>query len=136
MPYSKVTSTYTMAGVRTLVACHHHTTLVLMCTFMYPFTSPPPPSTHPHTYDFTQFGTALHLAVKKEHEDIVELLLEAHIDPDLPDKVSHVMWTVYLITVFLKRKFGQLVGHVYALDRKNMLLNCLSLVPLLLVVLY
>ena len=99
-----------------------------------PFTSPPPPSTHPHTCDDNQFGTALHIAVNQEHDDIVELLLEAHIDPDLPDEVSHVMWTVYL---FLKRKFGQLVGHVYALDRKNMLLNCLSLlVPLLLVVLY
>ena len=94
MPYSKVTSTYTMAGVRTLVACHHHTTLVLVHIYV-PFTSPPPPSTHPHTCDDNQFGTALHDAVNQEHDDIVELLLEAHIDPDLPDEVSHVMWTVY-----------------------------------------
>ena len=34
--------------------------------------------------------TALHAAVEGNHEDIVQLLLEANIDPDLPDKVYHV----------------------------------------------
>ena len=95
MPYSNMTSTYTMASVKTLAARHtsspSHTTHVLACA---PFTSPPPPSTHPHTCDYTQLGTALHDAVNKEHEDIVELLLEANIDPDMPDEVSHVTWTV------------------------------------------
>ena len=51
--------------------------------------------THTHTHDYTQSGeTALHDAVNQEHEDVVDLLLEAHIDPDVPDKVSHVTSTV------------------------------------------
>ena len=38
----------------------------------------------------TQLGeTALHFAVEKEHEGIVELLLEANADPDLQLKVIH-----------------------------------------------
>ena len=45
------------------------------------------PTTHTHGY--TQVGTALHAAVLGQHEDIVELLLDANIDPDLPKKV---MW--------------------------------------------
>ena len=88
MPYSKVTS------IDTLVASHPYTPHVLTCAFMYPFISPPPPSTHPHTCDCTQDGTALHASVLGQHEDIVDLLLTAHIDPDLPDEVSHVTWTV------------------------------------------
>ena len=53
-------------------------------------------TTLPHTFtlNYTQMGkTALHAAVEGDHEDIVQLLLEANIDPDLPDKVNHVMWT-------------------------------------------
>ena len=42
-----------------------------------------------HTHGYTQVGTALHAAVLGQHEDIVELLLDANIDPDLPKKV---MW--------------------------------------------
>ena len=41
-----------------------------------------------YTRLYTQWGgTALHIAVREEHEDIVELLLEANADPDLPVKV-------------------------------------------------
>lgn len=32
-------------------------------------------------------GTALHKAVDEEHEDVVEVLLEANADPDLLQKV-------------------------------------------------
>ena len=48
--------------------------------------------THPsiHTQLYTQSGeTALHIAVQEERDDIVELLLEANADPDLPVKVIH-----------------------------------------------
>ena len=50
-----------------------------------------------------QWGwTALHVAVREEHEDIIELLLEANADPDVPLKVIHIiphmavmlLWTV------------------------------------------
>ena len=47
--------------------------------------------TYPHTSNYTQMGrTALHAAVEGDHEDVVQLLLEANLDPDLPDKVNHV----------------------------------------------
>ena len=60
--------------------------------------------TYPHTHTFmhvcthtqlyTQTGeTALHIAVREEREDIVELLLEANADPDLPKKVIHTYRT-------------------------------------------
>ena len=63
---------------------------------MSPTTSPTHMRTHTHTH--TQFGSnALHLAVQEGHKDVVELLLEAKADPDIPDKVithgSHVTWT-------------------------------------------
>ena len=51
--------------------------------------------THPsiHTQLYTQSGkTALHIAVQEERDDIVELLLEANADPDLP-KVLHAYHT-------------------------------------------
>ena len=55
--------------------------------------------TYPHTYftsNYTQMGrTALHAAVEGDHEDVVQLLLEANIDPDLPDKVNHVTCGFY-----------------------------------------
>ena len=38
-------------------------------------------------------GTALHIAVYQEHEDIVELLLEANANPDLADEVSDTYHT-------------------------------------------
>ena len=41
-----------------------------------------------HTRLYTQSGeTALHIALREERDDIVELLLEANADPDLPVKV-------------------------------------------------
>ena len=44
---------------------------------------------HMHHY-YTQSGeTALHCAVKKEHEDVVDLLLKANVDKDLPEKVIY-----------------------------------------------
>ena len=54
----------------------------------------PPPHTHTHKQHNTQWGGfALHAAVHKEHEDIVDLLLEANADPDLPVKVIHTYLT-------------------------------------------
>ena len=43
-----------------------------------------------HMFTHTlQFGkTALHFAVDQEHEDIVELLLEANADPDLTEVIT------------------------------------------------
>ena len=39
---------------------------------------------------YTQLGeTALHFAVNQEHEDIVDILLKANADTDLPKKVIH-----------------------------------------------
>ena len=52
-------------------------------------------SYHPRTHGYTQGGTALHAAVEGEHEGIVELLLKANINPDLPDEVSHVTCGLY-----------------------------------------
>lgn len=44
-----------------------------------------------HTHDYIQLGwTALHAAVANKHDEIVELLLEAKINPDLPDRVSNL----------------------------------------------
>ena len=52
------------------------------------------PHTHTHTQLYTQSGeTALHIAVREECDDIVELLLEANADPDLPVKVIHTYHT-------------------------------------------
>ena len=49
-----------------------------------------------HTRLYTQWGeTALHVAVREEREDVVEVLLEANADPDLPDKV---ILTVVMVT--------------------------------------
>ena len=43
-----------------------------------------------HMYKHTcKFGeTSLHVAVNQGHEDIVELLLEAHADPDLKEVIT------------------------------------------------
>ena len=52
--------------------------------------------THPHTHSqlYTQSGeTALHIAVREERDSIVELLLEANADPDMPVKVLHAYHT-------------------------------------------
>ena len=51
-----------------------------------------------HTLLYTQWGgTAFHFAVDQEHEDIVELLLEANADPDLPVKVIHTYHTTVVM---------------------------------------
>jgi len=60
--------------------------------FCYPVSphlySHPHVHTHTHTYTHTQRGyTALIAAAESQHEDIVELLIEAHADPDLQDEV-------------------------------------------------
>ena len=52
--------------------------------------------THPSTH--TQSGeTALHIAVREERDDIVELLLEANADPDMPVK-ARTPHTVVMVT--------------------------------------
>ena len=40
--------------------------------------------------------TALHLAAREGHEDVVELLLEAKADPELKTKVISIWTSVYL----------------------------------------
>ena len=48
-----------------------------------------------HTHDYTQSGeTALHDAVNQGHEDVIDILLGANIDPNVADKVSHMTLTV------------------------------------------
>ena len=62
-----------------------------------PFSFSPCPHIHKctHTHDYTQSGeTALHDAVNQGHEDVIDILLEAKIDPDVADKVSHMRLTV------------------------------------------
>ena len=79
-------------------------TLTCLSTHYLPYTYPhthmhahPPTHTPTHTHDYTQsWGTALHIAVREEHEDIVDLLLEANADPDLPEKVIHTYHTQQL----------------------------------------
>jgi len=41
--------------------------------------------THPHIQDGM---TALHIAAACEHENVLELLLEANTDPDIKDEVK------------------------------------------------
>ena len=59
----------------------------LHCTYMHvrvcihTFTGIP---THPHIQDGL---TALHIAAACGHEDVLELLLEANMDPDIKDEV-------------------------------------------------
>ena len=48
-----------------------------------------PQLTHTCTLRIQSGWTALHFAVDSEHEDIVELLLKAEADPDLPKKVCY-----------------------------------------------
>ena len=45
-----------------------------------------------HTCKFG--GTALHFAVHREHEDVVELLLEAYADPDLKEVIYYMVYRV------------------------------------------
>ena len=52
--------------------------------------------THAHTHkqhNIQWGGTALYIAVDREHEDIVDLLLGANADPDVPVKVIHTYHT-------------------------------------------
>ena len=91
-----------------------------------------------HTHHYTQSGeTALHDAVNQGYEDVIDILLEANIDPDVQDKVSHMTLTVPnmkyhllhrtcphgLITMLFMIKFVQLDCYVYALGS---ILNCMS----------
>ena len=55
--------------------------------------------THTHKYNNQWGGTALYLAVREGHEDIVELLLQANADPDLQLKVIHTNHTCMLLFV-------------------------------------
>ena len=49
--------------------------------------------THMYTHTHTQQGyTALIAAAESQHEDIVELLIEVHADPDLQDEVIGIMF--------------------------------------------
>ena len=133
------------ADVNAWVICHPSSSDAH--PFLFLFHSSPPPFLPAHTYtnahntyDYTQSGeTALHDAVNQEHEDIVDILLEANIDPDVADKVSHMtlpvpnMKYIYhllhtaqymcpLMMLFMM-KFVQLDGYVYAL---GLILNCMS----------
>ena len=70
----------------TYVHMHAHLqTHTHACTFAHTY------ACMPHTQLYTQSGeTAIHIAIREEREDIVELLLEANADLDLPKKViSH-----------------------------------------------
>ena len=71
--------------------------------------------TYTHTWLYTQSGeTALYIAVREEHEDIVDQLLEANADPDLPLKVihTHLTWqSCYMWTV--PNKINTVVYTVY-----------------------
>ena len=65
--------------------------------FCYPF-SPhfpqlvlPPTCTHTHAHTQQRY-TALIAAAESQHEDIVELLIEVHADPDLQDEVIGIMF--------------------------------------------
>ena len=136
------------ADVNAWVICHPSSSDTH--PFLFLFHSFPPPFLPAHTYtnahntyDYTQSGeTALHDAVNQGHEDVVDILLEANIDPDVADKVSHMTLTstkheVYisstahctehvphwLITMLFMMKFVQLDGYVYALGS---ILNCTS----------
>ena len=69
--------------------------IALHVRFCYPFSPYFPqlvlPPTHSHTH--TQYGyTALMAAAESQHEDVVELLTEAHADPDLQDEVIGIMF--------------------------------------------
>ena len=49
--------------------------------------------THTHTHTHTQQGyTALMAAAESQHEDIVELLIDVHADPDLQDEVIGIIF--------------------------------------------
>ena len=53
------------------------------------FTHTPTFSTHIHPHTYVQDGcTALLLAADREHEDVVQLLIEVDADPDLQDKLK------------------------------------------------
>ena len=59
-----------------------------------------PLPTHTHEQHNPQWGgTALYLAAQEEHEDIVDLLLGANADPDVPVKVIHAYHTLHMWTV-------------------------------------
>ena len=69
-------------------------TYVCMHTHMYTHTHN---TTYTLTWLYTQSGeTALYIAVREEREDIVELLLEASADPDVPIKVIQTYHTQQL----------------------------------------
>ena len=58
----------------------------------HPLFIPLPPHTHKQ-HNNQWGGFALLAAVQEEHEDIVDLLLEANADPDVPVKVIHTYLT-------------------------------------------
>jgi len=78
------------------------------------------PSIHAHVYKHTcKFGgTALHFAV---HEEIVELLLEAHADPDLKEviTVATTCCTGNLKTMPYDSVPVNLSCHIIALGKSN-----------------
>ena len=71
-----------------------------------------------HTHKFGE--TALHVAVNQEHEDIVQLLLEANADPDLKE-VNIVTTTVYRkqFPNPLHKKIFQSESCINALERNG-----------------
>jgi len=55
------------------------------CTYMYVYILVLTHSIYPHIQDGL---TALHLAADCGHEDVLELLFEANMDPDIKDQVT------------------------------------------------
>ena len=82
MPYSKVTSTYTTAGVKTLVACY-------FCTNKQTYSSLPVlVPTHQFLIHSQNGCSPLHEACKKGYGGIVEKLLQAGATVDLQTEVG------------------------------------------------
>ena len=88
--------THTHTHTCTHTHTHTHTRAHAQYTHIHTCTHNIPTYTRARTHEQynTQWGgTALYIAVREECEDIVDLLLEANADPDMPVKVIHTYHT-------------------------------------------